>query len=151
MGDAPATFISLAETARITDQLRRLFLSALDVASGLGKLDHSSPEAVEARVALAVCARSLAEFAFAAEELLPVTVPPLEFDAAQVASLSPGLSISARAAFLLDHVLAPLEEIRSMVLARGRPYRDGNLSSFLRDASGVVAECRARIEPLTMI
>ena len=151
MGGGAAGFISLDETAQIADRLKRVFLAALDAAIGLERIDHSFPEAAEARVALSVCSRSLAELSFAAEELFPVTVPPIEFEAAYVTPLPPGLSYAARAAYLLDEVIATFEEIRAMVESRGRLHRDGNLLSFLRDASGVVAECGACIERLTKI
>ncbi len=143
--------ISLVETARLADQLKRLLLAALDVASGLERVDHASAEAVEARVALAVCARSLAELSFAAEELFPTTVPPLAFEPAAVGALPAGLPIAERAGFLLEQVIGPMEEIRATVMARARRYQDHNLASFLSDAGGAISECRELLKPVTKI
>ncbi len=143
--------ISLVETARLADQLKRLLLAALDAASGLERVDHASADAVEARVALAVCARSLAELSFAAEALFPTTVPPLAFEPAAVGALPAGLPIAERAGFLLEQVIAPVEEIRATVRARARRYQDQNLASFLDDAGGVISECRELLKPVTKI
>ncbi len=149
-GDGPEP-ITLAETARLADQLKRLCLAALDAAGGLDQVDHSSADAAQARVSLAVCARSLAELSFGAEELFPATVPPLRFEPAPVATLPPGLSMRERAVFLLDQVIGPFEAIGVLVRERSRRHQDQNLASFLRDASGVISECRELLEPLTKI
>lgn len=151
MAGEAAEPISLVETARLADHLKRLLLSALDAASGLERIDHSCAEAAKARVAVAVCARSLAELSFTAEELFPTTVPPLDFERAAVGALPEGCPIAERASFLLEQVITPVEQIGTTVRARGRRHQDQNLASFLRDAGGVLKECRELLEPLTKI